>query len=165
MIKWKNWQKCKWKEQMFLWVHFLCLKIFPFSANLPTGLFPFTADHPELLRAAKNTESGEFGKFFELIMKSSMLCNSDKILLLQYAKHHFGVLEHGIWIIKADFDRWMRWKTIVPLIKRRLNCFVHTSYRTQPSDSDNMFGTPKWCLHTEAKRILIWITKHWRLHD
>jgi len=23
---------------MFLWVHFLCLKIFLFSANLPTGL-------------------------------------------------------------------------------------------------------------------------------
>jgi len=36
------------------------LKNFPFFSEFANWFIPFTADHPELLRAAKNTESGEF---------------------------------------------------------------------------------------------------------
>jgi tetratricopeptide (TPR) repeat protein len=57
---------------------FSMLKHFPFFSELANWFFPFTADHPEIKRNPINKESGEDLAFTQLIMRSPMLCNSDK---------------------------------------------------------------------------------------
>jgi len=57
---------------------FLMLKHFPFFSELANWFFPFTPQHPEILRNPINKESTEDLAFTQLIMKSPMLCNSDK---------------------------------------------------------------------------------------
>ena len=57
---------------------FSMLKQFPFFSELANWFFPFTPDHPEIKRNPINKESGEDLAFTQLIMKSPMLCNSDK---------------------------------------------------------------------------------------
>lgn len=57
---------------------FSMLKHFPFFNELANWFFPFTPDHPEINRNPINKESGEDLAFTQLIMKSPMLCNSDK---------------------------------------------------------------------------------------
>jgi tetratricopeptide (TPR) repeat protein len=57
---------------------FSMLKQFPFFSELANWFLPFTADHPEIKRNPINKESGEDLAFTQLIMKSPMLCNSDK---------------------------------------------------------------------------------------
>jgi len=57
---------------------FSMLKNFPFFSELANWFFPFTPDHPEIKRNPINKESGEDLAFTQLIMKSPMLCNSDK---------------------------------------------------------------------------------------
>jgi len=54
------------------------LKHFPFFSELANWFFPFTPEHPEIIRNPINKESPEDAAFTQLIMKSSMLCNSDK---------------------------------------------------------------------------------------
>ena len=57
---------------------FSMLKHFPFFSELANWFFPFTPDHPEIKRNPINKESGDDLTFTHLIMKSPMLCNSDK---------------------------------------------------------------------------------------
>ena len=57
---------------------FSMLKHFPFFSELANWFFPFTPQHPEILRNPINKESTEDLAFTQLIMKSPMLCNSDK---------------------------------------------------------------------------------------
>ena len=57
---------------------FSMLKNFPFFSEISNWFIPFTADHPALLRVSTGAESAEYGKFLGMIMKSPMLCNSDK---------------------------------------------------------------------------------------
>jgi len=57
---------------------FSMLKQFPFFSELANWFFPFTPDHPEVKKNPVNKESGEDLSFLQLIMKSPMLCNSDK---------------------------------------------------------------------------------------
>ncbi|HEY3390506.1 MAG TPA: hypothetical protein VGK38_13090, partial [Prolixibacteraceae bacterium] len=57
---------------------FSMLKQFPFFSELANWFFPFTPDHPELKRNPINKEAGEDPAFTQLIMKSPVLCNSDK---------------------------------------------------------------------------------------
>jgi len=57
---------------------FSMLKQFPFFSEFANWFIPFTPDHPEIKRNPINKESGEDLAFIQLIMKSPMLCNSDK---------------------------------------------------------------------------------------
>lgn len=57
---------------------FSMLKQFPFFSELANWFLPFTPDHPEIKRNPINKDSGEDLAFTQLIMKSPMLCNSDK---------------------------------------------------------------------------------------
>lgn len=57
---------------------FSMLKHFPFFSELANWFFPFTPDHPEIKRNPINKELGDDLPFTQLIMKSPMLCNSDK---------------------------------------------------------------------------------------
>ena len=57
---------------------FSMLKHFPFFSELANWFFPFTSQHPEIKRNPINRETGEDLAFTQLIMKSPMLCNSDK---------------------------------------------------------------------------------------
>ncbi|MEI6677714.1 MAG: tetratricopeptide repeat protein [Mariniphaga sp.] len=57
---------------------FSMLKQFPFFSELANWFFPFTPEHPEIINNPINKESGEDLAFTQLIMKSPMLCNSDK---------------------------------------------------------------------------------------
>ena len=57
---------------------FSMLKHFPFFSELANWFIPFTPDHPEIKRNPINKESTEDLVFTHLIMKSPMLCNSDK---------------------------------------------------------------------------------------
>jgi tetratricopeptide (TPR) repeat protein len=57
---------------------FSMLKHFPFFNELANWFIPFTSDHPEIIRNPVNKESDEDTTFTQLIMKSPMLCNSDK---------------------------------------------------------------------------------------
>jgi len=57
---------------------FSMLKNYPFFSELANWFFPFTPDHPEIKRNPLNKEMGEDLSFTQLIMKSPMLCNSDK---------------------------------------------------------------------------------------
>jgi len=57
---------------------FSMLKQFPFFSELANWFIPFTPDHPEIKRNPINEETGEDPAFTQLIMKSPMLCNSDK---------------------------------------------------------------------------------------
>ena len=57
---------------------FSMLKNFPFFSEIANWFIPFTPDHPELLRKSIHSESGDYNKFFKMIMQSPMLCNSDK---------------------------------------------------------------------------------------
>jgi tetratricopeptide (TPR) repeat protein len=57
---------------------FSMLKSFPFFSEIANWFIPFTPEHPELLKATLNSEYAEFNSFLEMIMKSPMLCNSDK---------------------------------------------------------------------------------------
>lgn len=57
---------------------FSMLKHFPFFSELANWFFPFTSEHPEIKRNPLNKASGEDLAFTQLIMKSPMLCNSDK---------------------------------------------------------------------------------------
>ena len=57
---------------------FSMLKQYPFFSELANWFFPFTPDHPEIKRNPINKESGEDPAFTQLIMKSNILCNSDK---------------------------------------------------------------------------------------
>ena len=57
---------------------FSMLKHFPFFSELGNWFFPFTPDHPEIKRNPINKDSTEDLAFTQLIMKSPMLCNSDK---------------------------------------------------------------------------------------
>lgn len=57
---------------------FSMLKQFPFFSELANWFLPFTPDHPEIKRNPINKESPDDEAFNQLIMKSPMLCNSDK---------------------------------------------------------------------------------------
>ena len=57
---------------------FAMLKHFPFFSELANWFYPFTPDHPEIKRNPINKESADDMTFTQLIMKSPMLCNSDK---------------------------------------------------------------------------------------
>ncbi|MCX6236896.1 MAG: hypothetical protein NTY07_04935 [Bacteroidia bacterium] len=57
---------------------FSMLKHFPFFSEFANWFFPFTPDHPEIKRNPISKESGDDLTFTHLIMKSPMLCNSDK---------------------------------------------------------------------------------------
>ena len=57
---------------------FSMLKQYPFFSELANWFFPFTAEHPEIKRNPINKENGEDPAFTQLIMKSNVLCNSDK---------------------------------------------------------------------------------------
>ena len=57
---------------------FSMLKNYPFFSEFANWFFPFTPDHPEIKRNPINKELGEDLSFTHLIMKSPMLCNSDK---------------------------------------------------------------------------------------
>ena len=57
---------------------FAMLKHFPFFSELANWFYPFTPDHPEIKRNPINKESPDDFAFTQLIMKSPMLCNSDK---------------------------------------------------------------------------------------
>lgn len=57
---------------------FSMLKSFPFFSEISNWFIPFTTDHPELLRASMSSEPDEYKSFLQIIMKSPMLCNSDK---------------------------------------------------------------------------------------
>ncbi len=57
---------------------FSMLKQFPFFSELANWFLPFTPDHPEIKRNPINKELNEDQAFNQLIMKSPMLCNSDK---------------------------------------------------------------------------------------
>ena len=57
---------------------FSMLKHFPFFSELANWFIPFTPQHPEIIRNPINKESSEDLAFTQLIMNSSMLCNSDK---------------------------------------------------------------------------------------
>ena len=57
---------------------FSMLKHYPFFSEIANWFFPFTPQHPEIIRNPINKESTEDLAFTQLIMKSPMLCNSDK---------------------------------------------------------------------------------------
>ena len=57
---------------------FAMLKHFPFFSELANWFYPFTPDHPEIKRNPINKESADDMTFTQLIMKSPILCNSDK---------------------------------------------------------------------------------------
>ncbi|MEI6138320.1 MAG: hypothetical protein WCP85_03600 [Mariniphaga sp.] len=57
---------------------FSMLKHFPFFSELANWFYPFTADHPAIKKNPINKDSGEDLTFTQLIMNSTMLCNSDK---------------------------------------------------------------------------------------
>ena len=57
---------------------FSMLKQYPFFSELANWFFPFTPEHPEIIRNPLNKESSNDLPFTQLIMKSPMLCNSDK---------------------------------------------------------------------------------------
>ena len=57
---------------------FSMLKHFPFFSELANWFFPFTPEHPEIKRNPINKGSQDDLVFTQLIMKSPMLCNSDK---------------------------------------------------------------------------------------
>ena len=57
---------------------FSMLKHFPFFSELANWFYPFTPEHPEIKRNPINKESQDDLAFTQLIMKSPMLCNSDK---------------------------------------------------------------------------------------
>jgi tetratricopeptide (TPR) repeat protein len=57
---------------------FSMLKQFPFFSEFINWFIPFTHDHPDLMKIAANMETDEYNRFLEMIMKSPMLCNSDK---------------------------------------------------------------------------------------
>ena len=57
---------------------FSMLKHFPFFSELANWFYPFTPEHPEIVRNPINRESPEDLAFTQLIQKSPMLCNSDK---------------------------------------------------------------------------------------
>jgi tetratricopeptide (TPR) repeat protein len=57
---------------------FSMLKNFPFFSEFINWFFPFTPDHPELMKLSSEMEAEEYNKFLEMIRKSPMLCNSDK---------------------------------------------------------------------------------------
>lgn len=57
---------------------FSMLKHFQFFSELANWFFPFTSDHPEIKKNPINRDSDEDTAFTQLIMKSAMLCNSDK---------------------------------------------------------------------------------------
>ncbi len=57
---------------------FSMLKNFPFFSEFINWFIPFTPDHPELMKISSNMDPEEYNKFLEMIMKSPMLCNSDK---------------------------------------------------------------------------------------
>ncbi len=57
---------------------FSMLKHFPFFSELANWFFPFTPEHPEIKRNPVNKDSTEDFAFTQMIMKSPMLCNSDK---------------------------------------------------------------------------------------
>lgn len=54
------------------------LKHYPFFSETANWFFPFTPQHPEIIRNPINKESAEDLAFTQLIQKSPMLCNSDK---------------------------------------------------------------------------------------
>ncbi len=57
---------------------FAMLKHFPFFSELANWFYPFTPDHPEIIKNPINKETTDDLAFNQLIMKSPMLCNSDK---------------------------------------------------------------------------------------
>lgn len=57
---------------------FSMLKSFPFFSEITNWFIPFTPEHPELLKTSINQDNPEFSNFLEMIVKSPMLCNSDK---------------------------------------------------------------------------------------
>jgi len=57
---------------------FSMLKHFPFFSELANWFFPFTSDHPEINANSIKKETNDDIGFTQLIMKSPMLCNSDK---------------------------------------------------------------------------------------
>lgn len=85
---------------------FSMLKNFPFFSEFANWFIPFTADHPELIRISKNTKTGESNKFLEIIMKSPMLCNSDKysfcFSMQNITEEYTNMLSDSL---KAEFDQ------------------------------------------------------------
>ena len=85
---------------------FSMLKNFPFFGEFANWFIPFTSDHPELLRTARNSGGGEFDQFLKLIMKSSMLCNSDKysfcFSMQNITPEYSNMLSESL---KAEFDQ------------------------------------------------------------
>lgn len=57
---------------------FSMLKHFPFFAHMANWFFPFTSEHPEIEKLAKENQEDWFKKFMEAITDSAFMCNSDK---------------------------------------------------------------------------------------
>ncbi|MCK5821567.1 MAG: tetratricopeptide repeat protein [Bacteroidales bacterium] len=57
---------------------FSMLKHFPFFSHLANWFFPFTGDHPDIQKLAKDNQEDWFMKFMEAITDSAFMCNSDK---------------------------------------------------------------------------------------
>jgi tetratricopeptide (TPR) repeat protein len=54
------------------------LKSFPFFNELTNWFIPFYPNHPELVRNSNQQEDADNRKLFDLLMKTPVLCNSDK---------------------------------------------------------------------------------------
>jgi tetratricopeptide (TPR) repeat protein len=85
---------------------FSMLKNFPFFSEIANWFIPFTPEHPELLKTSINSEFEEFNNFLGMIMKSPMLCNSDKYSFcfsMQNITSDFKkMMSEGL---KAEFDQ------------------------------------------------------------
>ena len=57
---------------------FANLKNFPFFSELTNWFVPFYPNHPQLLRSSSLEDQQDNQKLFDLILKTPVLCNSDK---------------------------------------------------------------------------------------
>lgn len=82
------------------------LKSFPFFNELTNWFIPFYANHPELTRNSTPEDEADNRKLFDLLMKTPVLCNSDKYsfcfsmqtIPAEYKKMMFDTLS-------AEFDQ------------------------------------------------------------
>ncbi len=85
---------------------FSMLKNFPFFSEIANWFIPFTPEHPELLKTSIDKENKEFNSFLEMIVKSPMLCNSDKysfcFSLQNITSDYKKMMSEGL---KAEFDQ------------------------------------------------------------
>jgi tetratricopeptide (TPR) repeat protein len=82
------------------------LKNFPFFSELTNWFIPFYPNHPQLLRSSSMEDQSANGKLFDLLLKTPVLCNSDKYsfcfsmqtIPAEYKKMMFDTLS-------AEFDQ------------------------------------------------------------